>query len=204
MVTILAPDLSALVTSQTADSPTGMNGFWFRRGSEVWTAPSGSEPPHVFRSTDGGLSWQARNIPIDKLTPATGPWNTRLLVLPGDGIIASTFCDCGTVNRPFSFVSFDGGATWRLLTLPGEGWLSVAYQDDFRWFTIAAGALYRTSDGGQTWTKASAQLPDWRFQPHAIDAMHAWAQIGVTSGYGLATTSDAGLHWTRVTIPQSN
>jgi photosystem II stability/assembly factor-like uncharacterized protein len=184
------------------DPPAGAALFSSRR-TESWLATYKSGSPIVYRSIDGGLSWQPRDIPIDKATTATGPWNSMVILLPGDGVIASTFCDCGTAYRPFSFVSFDGGATWRLLTLPGEGPYSVAYQDDFHWFTIAAGTLYRTSDGGQTWTKASAQLPDWRFQPHAIDSTHAWAQIGLNEGYGLATTADAGLHWTRVTIPQS-
>jgi photosystem II stability/assembly factor-like uncharacterized protein len=190
---------------QLPDPPAGAYMFAFRRTSEAWLASIGA--PRVYRSIDGGLTWQPRDIPVDKVTTAAGPWNVQVILLPENGVIALVYCQC---NAPgFSFTSFDDGATWRMIPPdPGRGPRFAAYADDVNWWSIDGTTLYRSSDAGQTWTKASESLPNWMFQPRALDKMHAWAQIGVVEnlgsmGYGLATTADAGLHWTRVTIPQS-
>jgi len=193
-----------------SDIPADANFFAFRRTSEAWIASGGPESPHVYRSIDGGLSWQRREIPFpdgDVTMKTIGSWSTFLRLLPGEGVIASTFCTC-PANAFFESASFDGGATWRFLPdAPFRGASArqpvVAYQDDIHWWYVDAGTLYRSSDSGRTWTKASTQLPDWEFMPRAIDTKHAWAQVRGFGGYGLATTSDAGLHWTRVTVPLS-
>src|ERR1700687_3536542 len=190
------------------DTPTDANFFAFRRASEAWIASSGAEPPHVYRSTDSGITWQRREIPYpdgDVTLKTIGSWSTLLTLLPGEGVIAWTFCSC-PANISFESASFDGGATWRFVPAePNSGAtnhrFAVAYQDDVHWWFVDAGTLYRSSDADQTWTKASIQLPDWEFNPRIIDAKHAWAQVRVFGGYGLATTTDAGLHWTRVTVP---
>lgn len=192
------------------DPPADMSFFAFRRASEAWIASGGPERPHVYRSTDGGLSWQRRDIPYpdgDTSASTIGTWRTFLTLLPGEGVIAWTFCMC-PANDSFQSASFDGGATWRLVPFaPFVGAATarpaVAYQDDVHWWFIYSGALYRSSDAGQTWTKAADRLPDWEFMPRVIDMKHAWAQVHGFGGYGLATTSDAGLHWTRVTVPVS-
>ncbi|HEV2033313.1 MAG TPA: hypothetical protein VGU71_03810 [Candidatus Dormibacteraeota bacterium] len=191
------------------DTPADTSFFAFRRASEVWIASSGPEQPHVYRSTDGGLSWQRHEIPFPDRDPSTstiGSWNTFLTLLPGEGVLASTFCLC-PANDSFQSASFDGGATWRLVPFApfigsSTARPAVAYQDDVHWWFVYGGALYRSSDAGQTWTKAADRLPDGEFIPRAIDMKHAWAQVRGFDGYGLATTNDAGAHWTRVTTPQ--
>jgi photosystem II stability/assembly factor-like uncharacterized protein len=186
------------------DAPAGTLLVAFRGTSEAWLASSGPGSPRIYRSIDRGLSWETRDIPVDSMTTATGPWSTVITLLPGEGAIASVFCLCSPPASGFNVASFDGGATWRLLPpVPGWGPRFIAYQDDVNWWAIEKKILYRSSDAGRTWTKAADNLPDWEFQPRAIDAKHAWAQITVMGGYGLATTSDAGLHWTRVTVPPS-
>jgi photosystem II stability/assembly factor-like uncharacterized protein len=190
------------------DLPAGIQSFAFRRSSEAWLAGNNSGPPHVYRSVDGGLSWQQREIPLPEgsLIPAIESWDTLVTLLPGQGAVASAFCGCPEVDG-FQSISLDGGATWRFVPDPYNPRVPVrsmvAYQDDVHWWFIDARVLYRSSDAGQTWSKAADHLPDWHFLPRAIDMKHAWAQIGVIGGSGLATTGDAGLHWTRVTVPLS-
>src|ERR1700682_2769188 len=189
------------------DAPLGANMIALRRTTEMWVSSWGPGTPRVYRSTDGGRSWQRREIPIPEgieMDP-TASWNTFVNLLPGKGAVASSHCGC-FAGRSFQSPSFAGGATWRFV--PAEPYPGgpahrsvIAYQDDFHWWFIDARILYRTSNAGQTWTKISDQLPDWPYSPRVIDAKHAWALVGVFGGYGLAITSDAGLHWTRVTDP---
>ena len=190
------------------DPPAGTRYFVFRRTSEAWLTSDVSGPPRIYRSTDGGLSWQRRDIPVDKVTHVYGAWvQIALKLLSGDGVIASVACECsgGTMN----FTSFDSGATWRLIPFAERAnsdpvWIDVdlvVYQDDIHWWTIDKTILYRSSNAGQTWIQEADGLPDWKFQPAANDAKHAWAAISVIGGSGLATTNDAGLHWTQVSVP---
>jgi photosystem II stability/assembly factor-like uncharacterized protein len=188
---------------QLSDPPLDSAIFAFRRTSEVWMASRGAQSARAYRSIDGGLSWQAVDIPLEKASAGPGPWSTLVTLLPGNGVIVSAFCQCpGPVET--NFTSFDGGVTWQVLPpAPGRGQRFVAYSDDVNWWTIY-GTIYRSTDAGQTWHRASDNLValNWQFQPRAIDQKHAWAQIEVKDGYGLATTADAGLHWTRVKVPQ--
>jgi photosystem II stability/assembly factor-like uncharacterized protein len=186
------------------DPPNASSGLAARGPTEAWLA-SGLAPARVYRSVDGGLSWQSRELPRPAIDREflVGPWQTFVRALPGIGVYASAQCDCLPNNR-LDFTSFDGGATWRPFTfMPGVRPFLTAFQDDSHWWSIDARTLRRTSDAGQTWTKVSDQLPDWEFQPRAIDMTHAWARLLVVGGYGLARTEDAGLHWTRVKVPQS-
>jgi photosystem II stability/assembly factor-like uncharacterized protein len=189
------------------DAPAGAWSFAFRGALEAWLGGVSSGKPGVYRSVDGGLTWQRREIPYpdgDTSMSNIGAWNTFLTLLPGAGVVASTFCSC-PANASFQSTSFDGGATWRFVPVApfsSARRAFVAYQDDTHWWYVDAGALYRSSDAGQTWTKVADQLPAGEFMPKAIDMKHAWAQVRGSGGYGLATTADAGLHWTRVRIPQ--
>jgi photosystem II stability/assembly factor-like uncharacterized protein len=187
------------------DPPAGTYHMVLRRSKEAWVSAASPGLPRVYRSDDGGLTWQRRQIPLEKVAISASPWNAQVTVLPGDGVIASVFCACNGAPDRYNFTSFDGGVTWRNLPPdPGRGLYFTAYQDDFNWWAIDATYLYRSSDAGQTWTKAAEHLPNWQFLPYAVDANHAWAQTGVFDGlgFGLATTADAGLHWTRVKAPQ--
>jgi photosystem II stability/assembly factor-like uncharacterized protein len=186
------------------DPPDSTGSLVARRPTEMWLT-SGMGPSRVYRSVDGGLTWQPRDLPRppESRELLGAPWRTSITLLPRTGVIASAECDCHP-SGPLHFTSFDGGSTWRSFEFPSSMRpVIAAFQDDSHWWMIDVGTLNRTSDAGQTWTKVSAQLLDWDFAPRAVDMTHAWARISVTGGYGLATTNDAGVHWTRVTIPRS-
>jgi hypothetical protein len=70
------------------------------------------------------------------------------------------------------------------------------------------GALFKSSDAGASWKQVSLQIDDWDYLPQVIDAKHAWAQMvapfpqaNAFNGTGLAITSDGGLHWSPVNVP---
>src|SRR5437660_344973 len=129
----------------------------------------------VYRSRDGGATWQkvlfksndvgAIDISIDQTDPQTiyaSLWNTRRPPWsvyppsygPGSGLFKST----------------DGGDTWQPLTrgLPTEGvgriGVSISASRPARVYAIVDakdGGLYRSDDGGATFTKVSGDPRIW-------------------------------------------
>jgi photosystem II stability/assembly factor-like uncharacterized protein len=161
---------------------------------------NGSGQPHVFSSADGGRSWHRQEVPLPSGDVASSTLSTGVLLLPGDGVIASVnFTGVGAL-----FTSFDGGTSWSKVTpLPlGVGTGDLGFQDNLHWWEIYVGALYKSSDGGQTWNHISDKLPNAVYSLHILDSKHAWAQMFFAEGSGLAFTADAALHWTRANIPQ--
>jgi photosystem II stability/assembly factor-like uncharacterized protein len=177
------------------------NGLVFRTRLEGWLGSNGAGQPHVYSSADGGHSWQRREVPLPSGAVASGTLRTGVQELPGAGVIAS-------VNPSTSpsalFTSFDGGTSWSEVTpLPlGGGTGDLGFQDNLHWWEIYVGALYMSSDGGQTWNHISDKLPSAVYSLHILDSQHAWAQMVFAEGSGLAFTADGGLHWTRANVPQ--
>src|SRR5450759_281407 len=172
----------------------------FRGSSEAWMGSLGPGPPHVYTSTDAGRSWQRHDLP----PPPGRTWDTTgsgttVQLLPRIGAVATTESGVTGSSVASLFTSFDTGSTWRLVpTSPGE----VGFQDTSHWWAITGTVLSKSTDAGQTWSQVNSALPDWQFVPHVLDSKHAWAELTVAGGYGLALTSDGGLHWTRGNVPQ--
>ncbi len=185
-------------TWQRLPSPPVKNLDMTLRGrTDAWLRTYETDPPRVYRSNDWGTSWQSTVIPYP--LSLGEPWDASVTLLPGIAVEASLSCQCAP-NTTFSYTSFDGGKSWNYVP-PAPGSF-VAHQDDVHWWVINARTLYRSSDAGQSWTRISSGLPDWQFIPHPIDSLHAWAELIVNGGYGLALTDDAGLHWSRAGIPR--
>jgi photosystem II stability/assembly factor-like uncharacterized protein len=188
--------------------PPGTSQFRLRSPTEAWMTGFDSGPPHVYLSSDGGLSWQRRDLP----SPPGGPWDRgshsqpTVELLPRSGVLVSVVPQGGP---PFTGTTFDGGGTWRQVQLPGG---AVAYQDSFHWWAIGGSGMFKSSDGGQTWTQVTDSLPDWMYRPqlYIVDAMRAWVSMSVPAslstlgGSGLAFTDDGGLHWTRTQVPHES
>jgi len=106
--------------------------------------------------------------------------------------------------------STDGGLTWTAGTFNAGDGLSqlFAISANVCWAVFNTGAtqgLYKTTDGGATWTKKGGVFNNSSF----ADAMHffndndGWAMGDPVGGYfEIYTTTDGGETWTRV--PQAN
>jgi photosystem II stability/assembly factor-like uncharacterized protein len=188
----------------------GIGGLQFRRPGEGWLGAGASEPT-VYSTVDGGASWQPHVLPrIPQSNPDLPPgqdfaFYTSVNLLPGVAVVAIVGYSEGGAYHPFAYMSFDGGTTWRPVAPPPDSsaW-DLVFQDSSQWWAMPLGALWKTSDAGQTWKKVSQQVDDWRYQPMIIDAKHAWAELFSTRDRvtGLARTSDGGVHWTQVDAPR--
>ena len=195
----------AMSWQRLSDSPIGAYGLSARGSAEIWSGSFGwTGPPRVSVSNDGGANWRDDQLPSPPTMSgdqvAASQWDTTITSLPGVGLLATALCGC-LPGGPFMFTSFDAGATWTFVPPPPG---LVGFQDDFHWWAITARMLYKSSDAGLTWTKVSNQLPDWQFVPYVLDSKHAWAELTVVGGHGLALTNDGGLHWSRADVPQSS
>lgn len=182
------------------DPPTDASGLSFRRPSEAWMGGVGLGPPHVYSSSDAGHSWQRHDVP-GFWDPAVG-YDVFSDLLPVAGVVVTAFCECANSSAPpgpFYYTSSDGGTTWRLVPSPGF----LAYQDSTHWWATTSDALFKSSDAGRSWKQVATMPTSWQLNgPGILDPMHAWASIFVMGGFGLALTSDGGLHWTLAKVPK--
>jgi len=155
----------------------------------------------VYASADGGATWEPRNagVPADYLPerfPETGQ-DAHRLRRHGDMLWQTNHCGV--------FVSDDRGLSWRdvseglptrhafPLAIDGErAWVVPHLSDGQRVVPGGALAVWRTGDGGATWTALRAGLPqrdcwDLVFR-HGLDARGDALLLGTTAGRVYAGT----------------
>ncbi len=174
----------------------------------------------TFHTADGGRTWEARNsgIRADFLPdprPATGQC-VHKLALAADGpdhLYQQNHCGV--------YRTHDGGLTWQEITegLPSEfGFPIVAHPrdplaawviplngaDQGRFMPAAAAAVWRTRDGGDSWTRLSTGLPqDDAYlgvlrEAMAIDRLEPAGIYFGTSAGELYASVDEGDSWSLV------
>jgi photosystem II stability/assembly factor-like uncharacterized protein len=177
----------------------------------------------VYRSDDAGKSWRfiglsdAGQIGAVRVHPS----NPDLVYVAAVG---NPF-----VNNPERgvFRSRDGGRSWEKILFISDstgavdlelqpGHPEVIYAAMWRgqrtpWTIISGareGGIYKSSDGGDSWTKLAGGLPDQLFGKANIAVTAAnpdrvYALIEAKPGDGLYRSDDAGAHWTRVSSQPS-
>ncbi len=153
----------------------------------------------ILRTTDAGRSWQ--------------PVYTCAIKTEIQGLTREVNCEFEKFAFPSATVGYavsrrignnvgsvlakteDGGATWNAwIIVPGEDAkeAGLAFTDaDTGILRTLNGKLFRTTDGGKTWTGAIGQA-EGRFAVKFADA-----QVGWTMGYRTMTyTTDGGRRWT--------
>ncbi len=173
----------------------------------------------VYRSRDGGATWHL--VGLEK-TGLIG----RIAVHPADPdlvYVAALGNPFGKNEQRGVFRSKDGGETWeKVLFLsdsvgavdlslnvhnPREIYAGMWRAERKPWTLIDAareGGVYKTSDGGDTWTKLAGGLPEGLTGRVAVAVSPAnprrvWAQVNAHDPEGgIYRSDDAGGTWTRV------
>jgi len=188
---------------------------WVGTG-EAWTRNSVSIGDGIYKSTDGGDTWQNMGLPNSERI-------AKILVSPRDG---NTVYAC-VAGRLWSdsaerglYKTTDGGASWKLV-LPGAnlstGCASIALDPtdpdvvfaalwDFRrhgWTFRSGGesprapsgsALMRSADGGATWTEiAPATHPGFAAKPYGRIAV-AMAPSNTKIVYAMVESEHSSLY----------
>jgi photosystem II stability/assembly factor-like uncharacterized protein len=153
----------------------------------------------LFRSSDGGVSWETVTLPDP--TSAPGLF-TDMLAACGSydpfffsnemGHIGAN-CVNYTQDPPtyqyYLFTTQDGGSTWTSATYPGKS--LYFYSPDTGW--AIAEKIHRTMDGGLTW-KAMSNV-SWSAQLDFVSEQVGWAVARNLEQIALVKTTDGGAKW---------
>jgi photosystem II stability/assembly factor-like uncharacterized protein len=156
--------------------------FYFIDENSGWaiTGYSYLQEGSIFRSVDGGVSWQA--VPNTAIT----------------GLTAIGFGDAlhgvAVTERGIAYVTTDGGKTWLPRTLNYEYNLRrLAFADAKTVVAVGDyGAIIRSIDGGMTWSTIARMTFSHLKQVHFISAKQGWV-VG-DDGVVMAT-QDGGVTW---------
>jgi len=172
----------------------------------------------IYRSTDGGGSWQQAADPCSGLGPR-GPKQEEDLIgltaAPG-GFFAG-LCAPHNITSTFVITSSNAGATWRRTTaLPPDDQLGLVASASPATIAVASGVvsgngrytarLLVTTDGGKHWVTAATDTQ--KLTTDAVDpttgSAPAWlgfetrlAGQWLADPHGIWTTTDGGRHWAR-------
>ena len=159
----------------------------------VYTGVSGGgvQSGGVFKSTDGGTTWQRSVVPhgggveglaIDPQVPATlYGWNAQGL-----------------------YKTSDGTASWETLSPANDSRVSSLVVDPYdsnSVYGLNSSGLVKSTDGGVTWSPANSGIPkNWyegalAADPQTIGILYTWSNLYDASGPKLFKTTDGAANW---------
>jgi photosystem II stability/assembly factor-like uncharacterized protein len=208
-------------TPAPTPNPDGLTatgiGFWdAQHGLMVGTLNSGDGTGAIWRTSDGGATW-------NKTLHPTSPFSYVAVVGPRyawAGIV------CGEVEVPCSpslMASTDGGDTWQRVS--SEAFVSISFADAQNGWAVApggpsatgpvggaSGSVLSSQDGGMSWATQGNPCPTGGMWPVSVsfpDSLHGWIACAGEGGAGTAAkavvgTTDGGRTWSvraAVTLP---
>ncbi|HLO39447.1 MAG TPA: GC-type dockerin domain-anchored protein [Phycisphaerales bacterium] len=162
-------------------------------GTGEWQ--QGSEGDGLYRSTDGGATW------VQVATRAqTGAQISGVAVSPLNNAFLHV-----TSSNGYSR-SIDGGMTWTKPLTPNCSALEVhPTNSNIVYVAAASGGIYKSTNGGSSFTKLTGGLPTTGFGRIVMDmsktdpdTLYA-AFINGGSMTGLYKTTNGGTNWTKIT-----
>ena len=152
----------------------------------AWTVSGYGGAANLYKTTDGGSSWQ--RITTHGAKPS---FASMAIDADASGTIYAT-----DATHPGIYTSTDGGTTWSVVTLPlqSAGGLQVFPGSRGRLYaTTTSGSVFASSDAGATW-QALGTEPGLAGGPIAVDPRNPETVYG--SGDGVEKSIDGGHSWT--------
>jgi photosystem II stability/assembly factor-like uncharacterized protein len=182
-------------------------------GGASWQAlPHVSGNAASVRMGSTSVGWTATGGRLLRMAGPGGYWTELLPTARAKTVDAIDDLRAWALADTFLQRTVDGGLTWATINLPGmreardidfvdatRGWMTGQNDQIVGSCPDYDEQIYRTTDGGQTWTPLLAGGSPWRCQRGLnqvvfVDANRGW----VTGRDLLLRTSDGGLSWTAV------
>ncbi|GAA0873682.1 hypothetical protein GCM10009118_00900 [Wandonia haliotis] len=148
---------------------------------------------YLNRSLDGGMSWEL----VMTGNGEEGRWVTPFVVLPVNKVIMGYENVWLSQDNGSSFTqisNFNSGETIREI--------AVAEQDHNVIYAALPGHLYKTTDGGTTWTDVMSNLPDLAITDIQIHPLDSDVVYLTTSGYNqgnkVFVSDNGGVSWQNI------
>ena len=157
------------MTWRLADAPTNnWRAVTCSAEGTQWIAVSGSSwdwvgresrlvrPGEVYRSSDGGASWNPTTAPALEWSTAAFSADGKVLLAAGSPYLDSNLNR--EVGQGGIYRSLDLGATWALTTAPTNRWVSslASSADGRQWLASVGYYILISTDSGATWRNADA------------------------------------------------
>ena len=173
-----------------------LNGWLARECNGLYPAP------HILRTMDGGATWKL----IEPLAPASAPnlfidyacdmaspvpFSVSSVLMVMKCLSMTDF----TTQKDYLYSTNDGGLTWSSYPMPAEYSLGegLYFFDPQNGFAFGR-RIYKTTDGGQTWT--FVQEVTWSGQFSFVNANQGWASVvNDSSENALVKTINGGVRW---------
>ena len=182
--------------NQTDDTPYADMNFFMRRPDGTLFAAnqptSASDPQGWLRSDDGGYHWAAL------VDPPNFRWASDGKFFDSDHGVVGSYQNIAWTDN--------GGDTWQETLLPGDNRVSrfaLPAADRYfvsTWTAAGGGGIFRSDDGGQTWSPVTGGLPA-SFSAGGLafaDAQHGWVSFRQGSIGRMYRTVDGGDTWSPV------
>lgn len=217
---------TSLATSATQARRCTSGAPAFASAKDGWLAQSCSlarEQP-LLATHDGGITWVPQQLPLTEagLTCPCSAGAPTIFDHEDAAVLVSGIGPAYLEPRRL-FMTADGGNSWSARTLPGEDQLVVDFIDAKHGWTVAGSSdlfsrdptgkllsgatlpLYRTNDGGLTWTPIKTNWPssssaDRVFNLYFVDQQNGFAERfnELTQAGQLLKTVDGGRTWSVV------
>ena len=146
---------------------------------------------HLYRSTNGGLSWDSTLVP----TPGINPFlsGTDMAFFPPSTVFYSLY-------NAIAF-STDKGATWDLREDPsGAAMYRTRFLSEQIGFSIIQGRMSSTTDGGRNWKRISELNTELYHFFDPMNGIMLWSDSNDDDRAWLYTTADGGQNWGRLSL----
>lgn len=147
---------------------------------------------------DGGLTWQEQPLPSPSSDPglfessaACGTYWPTLFSAESAVLAVKCVRYRDDIRQEVNFVyrTADAGQTWQATPYPGG---ALQFVDAGTGWALTRD-IYKTEDGGQSWTRISAV--DWDGQFSFVNQQQGWAVARSEAEIGLVHSADGGQTW---------